>query len=73
MNWCKLEVGWRKLNVNRSCRGNLGSCGGGGLIRDHVGRIHRTFCTFFGHSTNNEAELQALKEGVVFCKELGFS
>lgn len=31
----KPPVDWMKMNIDRSCRGNLGSCGGGGIIYDN--------------------------------------
>lgn len=35
----KTACGWLKLIVDGSCRGNLGNCGGGGVIRDHKGVV----------------------------------
>lgn len=61
-----------KLNVDGSCRGNLGNCGGGGVIRDHQGNFKAAFSEAFGFSTNNVIELRALSRGVVVCKGNGF-
>lgn len=72
VSWCKPWEGWVKLNVDGACRGNPGSCGGGGVIRDDKGRFLAAFSTKFGFGTNNEAELRALNCGLVLCKELGF-
>lgn len=62
-----------KLNVAGSCRGNMGNYGGDGLIQDDTGKVHGASSILFGHDTNNEAKLRALKECVGLCKELGFS
>ncbi|XP_042954692.1 uncharacterized protein LOC122291110 [Carya illinoinensis] len=32
--WFKPAEGWVKINVEGSCRGNPGTCGGGGVIQD---------------------------------------
>ncbi|KAG2713072.1 hypothetical protein I3843_04G149000 [Carya illinoinensis] len=69
--WSMPSDGWVKLNVDGSCRGNLGSCGGGGVIRDEGGRFLATFSSKYGIGTNNEAELKALIGGLTLCKELG--
>lgn len=60
-----------KLNIDGSCWGNPENCSGVGLIQDN--KVHGTFSSCFGHGTNNEVELSALKEGVELCKSLGYS
>lgn len=72
VSWNKPASGCVKLNVDGSCRGNPGTCGGGGVIRDSVGTVLGGFSACFGQGTNNEAELRALKEGVALCKSLGY-
>lgn len=71
--WSKLLLGWIKLNVDSSCRGNLSPCGGGGILRDE----HRNFKVAFSEKlefgTNNEAKHQALISGVKLCKIWGSS
>ncbi|KAJ0088691.1 hypothetical protein Patl1_32423 [Pistacia atlantica] len=62
--WRKPAEGWIKLNVDGSCRGNPGNCGGGGVIRDTLGNFKGAFSSYFGQGTNNEAELKALIAGV---------
>ncbi|KAJ0029811.1 hypothetical protein Pint_13441 [Pistacia integerrima] len=71
--WRKPAEGWIKLNVDGCCRGNPGSCGGGGVIRDVRGIFKGDFSSSFGHGTNNEVELRALLAGISLCKELGFN
>ncbi|KAG6666728.1 hypothetical protein CIPAW_01G053100 [Carya illinoinensis] len=61
--WSKPSLGWWKLNVDGSCRGNLGNCGGGGVLQDHRGRIKVGFSAHHSFRTNNEAELRALLQG----------
>ncbi|XP_035544603.1 uncharacterized protein LOC118347995 [Juglans regia] len=68
--WEKLPKGWLKLNVDGSCRVNLGSCGGGGIIRDSVGNMKAAFSEKFKLGTNNGAELRAIIRGIRLCKEL---
>ncbi|KAG2685816.1 hypothetical protein I3760_10G143300 [Carya illinoinensis] len=60
VKWLKPKSGWVKLNVDGSCRGNLGTCGGGGVIRDHQGKVKAAFSKIFGFGTNNVADLRAL-------------
>ncbi|XP_040990896.1 uncharacterized protein LOC121238113 [Juglans microcarpa x Juglans regia] len=60
--WEKPHSGWVKLNVDGSCKGNPGNCGGGGIIRDHKGVVQGAFSLLFGHGSNNEAELKAMLE-----------
>ena len=56
--------------MDGSCRGNPGNCGGGGVLRDHRGRMNAGFSAHYGFGTNNEAELRALLQGVRLCKEM---
>lgn len=70
--WSKPIPGWVKLNCDGSCRGNPGNLGGGGIIRDFQGVVKAAFSAHFGHGTNNEAELQAILEGIRLCKQFHF-
>lgn len=72
-NGVNLKQVGMKLNVDRNYWANLESCGRGGLILDDTEKVHGVFSILFGHSMNNEAQLQTLKEGVGLCKELSFS
>lgn len=58
--------------MNSSCRGNLGPCGGGGLLRDDNGRLQTIFSKKQADGTNNGLEFQALIRGVQLCKILAF-
>ncbi|KAI9191517.1 hypothetical protein LWI28_009422 [Acer negundo] len=68
--WQRPPAGWFKLNCDGSCRGNPGSSGGGGVIRDDVGTVRGAYSAHFGHGTNNGAELRAITEGIALCKRL---
>lgn len=43
------------------------------MIHDNSCKIHGAFSILFGHRTNNEVEMRAIREGIVLCKELIFS
>ncbi|XP_042969028.1 uncharacterized protein LOC122301702 [Carya illinoinensis] len=72
VSWPKPSNGFVKLNVDGSYQGNPCNCGGGWIIQDSRGMFLGAFSAYFGHGTNNEAELRALKEGVALCKSLSF-
>ncbi|CAI9765399.1 unnamed protein product [Fraxinus pennsylvanica] len=44
VSWRKSAAGWVKLNVDGSCVGNLGPCGGGGVLRDYYGDLVAGLC-----------------------------
>lgn len=48
---------WIKLNVDISCRDNLGSCGERGILKDQRGSLQATFSEKFDIGTNNRIEL----------------
>lgn len=58
--------------MDGSCRRNLRSCGGGGIIRDANGCFKVAFIEKIELGTNNGAKLQALIRGVKLCKSLCF-
>ncbi|XP_040994289.1 uncharacterized protein LOC121240828 [Juglans microcarpa x Juglans regia] len=70
--WEKPPVGWLKLNVDGSCRGNPGSCGGGGIIRDSYRNMKAAFSKKLELGTNNGVELRAITSGVRHSKEMGY-
>lgn len=70
--WRKPNSGWIKLNVDGSCRANLGSCGGGGILRDHKDSVRISFSKKLEASTNNGPKFRALISGVKLGKSLGF-
>ncbi|KAF5462708.1 hypothetical protein F2P56_018694 [Juglans regia] len=72
VTWSKPPSGWVNLNCDGSCRGNLGNSGGGGIIRDSYSVVKAVFSTHFGNGTNNSAELKAIVEGILLCKQFHF-
>lgn len=51
--------------------GNPGNGGGGGLLRDGTDNLVFAFCKSFGFCSNNEAELRAVLEELILCKQIG--
>ncbi|XP_035551051.1 uncharacterized protein LOC118349649 [Juglans regia] len=70
ISWTQPRASWFKLNVDGACRGNLGSCGGGGVVRNDRGKLVAAFLAKFTHGTNNEVELRALIHGLLLCRDL---
>lgn len=70
--WNKPPINWIKHNVDGSCKGNLGSCGGGGILRDDQNRFRVTFSKKLADGTNKSAKILALIYGVKLCKRLEF-
>lgn len=63
--WCKWDKpspGRYKLNIDRSARGEVAT--GGGIVRNHEGDVVTGFSNFYGHGSNNLAELMALRDGL---------
>lgn len=58
----KPRNGLYKLNVNGSARREETS--GGGIINNHKGDLVAAFSSFYGHGTNNNAEFNALHDGL---------
>lgn len=50
----------QKLCMDGSSFGNLGSCGGGGVIRDDEVNFVPGFSASYGTGTNTRGELQAV-------------
>lgn len=71
--WMKPDFGWVKLNFDGCCKGNPGSSGGGGIIRDHNGNFLIAYADFYGYSNNNMAEAKSLAQGLNICLEEGYS
>ncbi|XP_019266683.1 PREDICTED: uncharacterized protein LOC109244105 [Nicotiana attenuata] len=69
--WKKPDRGWVKLNVDGCSKGNPGSAGGGGIIRDQLGDMVKAFAEFYGHCSNNMAEAKAVLHGIKLCNSLG--
>ncbi|XP_019259768.1 PREDICTED: uncharacterized protein LOC109237833 [Nicotiana attenuata] len=62
--WHKPPTGWVKLNIDGCSKGNPGSAGGGGLIRDHNGVLIGAFAEFYGDCSCNIAEAKAMRRGI---------
>lgn len=71
--WRKPEMGWVKFNVDGCCKGNPGTTGGGGMIRNYNGEMIKAFAEFYGQGNNNLAEAKAMLYGVKLCCNCGFS
>lgn len=70
--WEKPLVGWIKLNIDSSCKGNHGSFGGGDIIRDNRKNLLAADSKKLGNGTSNGAEVQALISGIRLCHDLNF-
>ncbi|KAL2936646.1 hypothetical protein RDABS01_006994 [Bienertia sinuspersici] len=74
IRWVGPVYGWVALNTNGAAKGCPGPAGGGGIMRDHVGRCIAKFSTYLGHCTAIRAELLALLEilELAWSKEVRF-
>ncbi len=61
-----------KLNTDGSATQETGKTGGGGILRDHTGKIIFAFSIPFGYGTNNMAELKAASYGLEWCQQHGY-
>ncbi|OIT07102.1 hypothetical protein A4A49_24098 [Nicotiana attenuata] len=61
-----------KMYVDGCSKGNPGSSGGGGIIRDHRGHMILAFADYFGLCSNNVAEAMAILQGLCICIDRGF-
>uniref|UniRef100_A0A2N9HP80 Reverse transcriptase domain-containing protein n=1 Tax=Fagus sylvatica TaxID=28930 RepID=A0A2N9HP80_FAGSY len=71
VKWKPPDLGWAKLNTDGASLGNPGIAGGGGLIRDPDGSWVGGFARAIGYTTSVQAELRALKDGLLLAIELG--
>uniref|UniRef100_A0A5B7BAB3 Putative LINE-type retrotransposon LIb DNA n=1 Tax=Davidia involucrata TaxID=16924 RepID=A0A5B7BAB3_DAVIN len=62
--------GFVKLNTDGSAKGNPGSAGFGGVIRDETGRWIKGFFGYIGVCSSIVAELWAIREGLRIMAEL---
>lgn len=69
--WSKPEPGWIKVNTDGSKHGKITT--GGGVFRDESGRFIFCFCTKFPHQDSLRAELEAILEGALACKQMGIT
>lgn len=59
------------LYSDGGARGNPGPAAGGAVIKNEKGIVLAAFGKYFGETTNNQAEYQALIMGLEKAKELG--
>uniref|UniRef100_A0A2N9FE83 CCHC-type domain-containing protein n=1 Tax=Fagus sylvatica TaxID=28930 RepID=A0A2N9FE83_FAGSY len=71
IKWKPPDLGWAKLNTDGASLGNPGIAGGGGLIRDSNGDWVGGFARAIGVTTSVQAELRALKDGLMLAIDLG--
>jgi ribonuclease HI len=70
VKWTLPSLGWFKLNTDGSSLGNPGLAGGGGVIRNHLGEWLGGFSRSIGFTTSVQAELRALKDGLLLAIDL---
>lgn len=72
IRWERPPRGWIKLNTDGSSLGNLGTAGGGGLVRDDSGQWLAGFSQRIGITSSFMAELWALRDGLKCCIDQNF-
>ncbi|KAL2937362.1 hypothetical protein RDABS01_020811 [Bienertia sinuspersici] len=72
VKWIAPPSGWIALNSDGAAKGAPGLAGGGGIIRDHWGRMVRAYSANFGICTAYKAELKAVAIGLELMHEMGF-
>ena len=72
VKWERPPEGLHKLNTDGSAKHNTGQIGGGGILRDHQGKLIYAFAIPLGFGTNNFAEIQAALHGLQWCQQHGF-
>ncbi|XP_058075745.1 uncharacterized protein LOC131224226 [Magnolia sinica] len=66
-------MGWLKLNIDGSSRGNPGESGGGGVCRDHSSNLIFAFHRYYSTASNTITETQAMLDGLNICSYLGLT
>lgn len=61
------------LRTDGGARGNPGPAGIGCVIESETGEMLETISKFLGEKTNNQAEYQAVIEGLKKCRDMGAS
>ncbi|XP_010314385.1 uncharacterized protein [Solanum lycopersicum] len=72
VSWNKPELGTYKLNTGGSALQNSGKIGGGGILRNHQGKIVYAFSLPLGFGTNNIAEIKASLYGLDWSEQHGY-
>uniref|UniRef100_A0A2N9GG55 RNase H type-1 domain-containing protein n=1 Tax=Fagus sylvatica TaxID=28930 RepID=A0A2N9GG55_FAGSY len=73
VKWNPPPVNWAKLNTDGSVLGDPGLAGGGGVIRDSLGNWIGGFSRSIGITSCVQAELRALKDGLLLALDLEIS
>ncbi|XP_027184038.1 uncharacterized protein LOC113782345 [Coffea eugenioides] len=71
VKWRTSPIPLPKLNVDGCSRGNPGTSGGGGILRDTAGCFVFAFSCFSGDVTSLHSELRAMLYGVKLCVQRG--
>jgi ribonuclease HI len=69
--WRTPSFGSVKINKDGCVKDGFAS--GGGIIRDYAGKCIRAFSASYGHCMILEAELRAIRDGILLAKDLGLS
>ena len=64
-HWLHPQPGFLKLNYDGASKGNPGQASSGGIFCNSQGAVCRFYAFDLGHATNNEAELMAVKQGLL--------
>lgn len=64
--WHPPTKGFLKYNIDGASKGNLGTAGHGGVLRDENGSIIFIFYCNLGRDTNNMVELMAMEQCLDF-------
>ncbi|XP_075084722.1 uncharacterized protein LOC142167977 [Nicotiana tabacum] len=71
VNWIKPPPLYVKLNTDGSCI--HGTCGGGGVVRDALGRFIMAFTMPLRQGTSNSAEASLFLFGLEWCIRMGYN
>eukprot|EP00253_Pinus_taeda_P008595 PITA_08595 len=71
--WSPPPINTFILNFDGASKGNPGSTGYGGAVKNHEGQVLKVFFGSIGWNTNNVAELEGLWKGLNITQKEGFS
>lgn len=67
--WHPPPTSFLKFNIDGASKGNTGTVGFGGVLKDEEGNIIFIFHFHLGRATNNMEELMALEQSLEFLKQ----
>ncbi|WMV30204.1 hypothetical protein MTR67_023589 [Solanum verrucosum] len=70
VEWEKPSQHFLQLDTDGSALSNPRKIGGGGILRDHQGKLIYAFVIPLGTGTNNQAEFQAASHGIFWCIQM---